>query len=49
MKNLKDECLAYRKYGQNVHPLRVEEMIDEAFRSGYERAIHNYCEPYINK
>jgi hypothetical protein len=40
---LLDECLAYVKFGQDIHPIRAREMILEAYRTGYEQAIQNYC------
>lgn len=39
---LLQECLAYTKYGQDIHPVRVQEMVKDAFKDGYERAIKNY-------
>jgi len=37
--DLLDECLAYIKYGKEIDPIRVEQMINEAFKNGYDEAI----------
>lgn len=39
LKSLMGECLAYRKYGQEVNPVRVEEMLKEAFTAGKETRV----------
>jgi len=39
------ECLAYIKFGQDIHPNRVEDMIEESFKEGYEEAME-YLEFY---
>ena len=46
---LMGECLAYVMFGQGISPNRVEDMIKESFKAGYEEAINNYCEPFISK
>ena len=46
---LMGECLAYIKFGQEIHPTHVKDMIEESFKAGYEEAINNYCEPFVSK
>ena len=46
---LMGECLAYVMFGQGISPNRVEDMIEESFKAGYEEAINNYCEPFVSK
>lgn len=48
-KVLHDECDAYLKHGQKLHPAHVRDMVDKAYKAGYEKAIQNYCiEPNRN-
>lgn len=42
---LLNECLAYMKYGQDINSAHVKDMINKAFKAGYEHAIANYTEP----
>jgi hypothetical protein len=41
-KQLLDECLAYRVYGQDINPIHAENMIKRAYKAGYEQAIERY-------
>jgi len=36
---LMGECLAYIKFGQEIHPTHVEDMVKKAFKAGYEEAM----------
>lgn len=47
--SLLNECLAFQKFGQEINPVHVKEMIEKAFKAGYEQAILNYCEPYYER
>jgi hypothetical protein len=34
MKSLFDECLAYIKYGQDINPIHVKDMLRKAYEAG---------------
>lgn len=38
---LLNECKAYSIYGQSIHPSRVKEMINKAFKEGYNQGLIN--------
>lgn len=36
---LLQECVDHMKYGTNINPIRVQQMINEAFNAGYNEAV----------
>jgi len=47
--DLLNECLAYIKFGQDINPVHVQDMVKKAFKAGYEQAIVNYVEPTVQR
>jgi hypothetical protein len=45
---LLQECAAYLMYGQNIHPVRVQEMIEKAFKAGRNDMWSQIYDPSYN-